>query len=367
MAGSGRPCLAGPPRLPPLADRIAAVVVTYNRAALLLECLDALAGQTHPLSAVVLVDCASTDGTRERVRESGVASRLPLTLVPLERNGGGAEGFHAGVRAAAGLEVDWLWLMDDDCEAPPGTLAGLLASAPAADPRTGAVLPELCSAEGAPLPLHRGHIRRRWFFAPLVALSPAERASGRDVEVSMGTFVGPLVRAEAARAAGLPERRAFIRLEDVEYLTRVRRWGPLWLVPSVTMVHKEPAADAITAPTVRARLADFTTRRPFAQEWKRLYSLRNMIQFGRRGGYVSAGQALSYVGVHVLRSLLFSEHPLRTARLAALFGADGWRGRFRNVPPERWPGLADAPDPLGYLSAHALDYRSEVDSPVRRL
>jgi GT2 family glycosyltransferase len=331
-------------------------VVTYNRAALLLECLDALAAQTHPLAAVVLVDCASTDGTLERVRESGVAGRLPMRIVALERNGGGAEGFHGGVQAASGLDVDWLWLMDDDCEAPPGTLAGLLASAPASDPRTGAVLPELRSAEGAPLPLHRGHIRRRWFFAPLVGLTAEERDSEQPVEVSMGTFVGPLIRAAAARAAGLPERRAVIRLEDVEYLTRVREWGPLWLVPSVAMVHKEPIADAVTAPGLRARLGDFTARRPFAQEWKRLYSLRNMIQFGRRHGYVSAGQAASYVLVHVLRSLLFSERRLRTAWLAALYGTDGWRGRFRNVPPDRWPELATTRQPLELLRRASLRY-----------
>jgi hypothetical protein len=29
--------------------------------------------------------------------------------------------------------------------------------------------------------------------------------------------------------------------------------------------------------------------------------------------------------------------------------------------------LADAHDPLEYLSAHALDYRSAIDTPVRRL
>ena len=342
--------------MPSPTDRVCAVVVTYNRAGVLLECLEALAAQTHPVSETVLVDCASTDGTLAQVGASGLADRLPLRIVALERNGGGAEGFHAGVRAALEGDPDWLWLMDDDCEAPPGALAGLLASTPAADPATAAVLPELRSAEGAPLPLHRGHIRRRWFFAPLVGLGAEERAGGGDVEISMGTFVGPLVRAGAARAAGLPERRAFIRLEDVEYLTRVRRHGALWLVPAVTMVHKEPIADAVTTPGLRARLGDFTARRPFAHEWKRLYSLRNMIQFGRRHGYVSAGQALSYVLVHVVRSLLFSERRLRTAYLAALYGADGWRGRFRNLPPDRWPALATARRPLEVLRRDALRY-----------
>ncbi len=335
---------------------VTAVVVTHDRAELLLECLEALARQTHPLAAVVLVDVASTDGTLERVAAAGLGDRLALQTVRLERNGGGAEGFHHGVARALEGEAAWLWLMDDDCEAPPDALATLLASAPAADASTVAVLPEVRMPGGAVLALHRGHVRRRWFFAPLVGLTQAERASGTDLEISMGTFVGPLIRADAARRAGLPVREAFIRLEDVEYLTRLRRFGRMWLVPAASIVHKEPAAEALTDAGLRARLADFTARRAFAQEFKRLYSLRNMIQFGRRHGYVSRGQALSYVAVHVLRSLLFAEHPLATARLTALYGADGWRGRFRNVPPDRWPALATEAHPVRFLAREALRY-----------
>ncbi len=43
---------------------VAAVVVTYNRKVLLKECLDALLAQTRPLDSIIVVDNASTDGTR---------------------------------------------------------------------------------------------------------------------------------------------------------------------------------------------------------------------------------------------------------------------------------------------------------------
>jgi GT2 family glycosyltransferase len=307
---------------------------------------------------VVLVDVASTDGTPDRVAASPAAARLPLRLIRLARNGGGAEGFHHGVAAALRGAAAWLWLMDDDCEPAPDALERLLASGPAREPGTAAVLPVLRSPAGAPLAMHRGHIRRRWFLAPYAMLR--EPVPPAPVEVTVGTFVGPLIRADAARRAGLPLRQAFIRLEDVEYLTRVGRAGAMWLVPDAVVVHKEPAAEAITDPGLRARLADFTARRPFAGEWKRLYGLRNLIQFGRRGGYVSATQALSYVAVHVVRSLLFSERPLRTARLAVLYGADGWRGRFRNVPPDRWAALAADPHPARFLAREGLRYDSDA-------
>src|SRR3954452_22267184 len=91
-------------------------IVTHNRKNLLLDCLEALAGQTQPLDRVLVVDNASSDGTLEHLRASGIAARLPLDYLRLERNGGGAEGFHYAVRAGIDSGADWIWLMDDDCE-----------------------------------------------------------------------------------------------------------------------------------------------------------------------------------------------------------------------------------------------------------
>jgi len=53
-------------------------VVTHNRRELLLECLEAVARQTQPVDRVVVVDNASSDGTLDRLQESGIAQRLPL-------------------------------------------------------------------------------------------------------------------------------------------------------------------------------------------------------------------------------------------------------------------------------------------------
>lgn len=44
-------------------DKVIAVVVTYNRKKLLLECLDAIFQQTYSISRLILIDNCSTDGT----------------------------------------------------------------------------------------------------------------------------------------------------------------------------------------------------------------------------------------------------------------------------------------------------------------
>ena len=46
-------------------EKIAAVVVTYNRKDLLGQCLDSLLRQSHPLDALYIIDNHSTDGTYE--------------------------------------------------------------------------------------------------------------------------------------------------------------------------------------------------------------------------------------------------------------------------------------------------------------
>ena len=44
-------------------ERVAAVVVTYNRKELLAQCIEALLGQQNAVCDILIVDNASTDGT----------------------------------------------------------------------------------------------------------------------------------------------------------------------------------------------------------------------------------------------------------------------------------------------------------------
>ncbi len=53
-------------------QRVCAAVVTYNRKALLVECLVALLAQTYAVEQIFFVDNASTDGTEALLRERGL-------------------------------------------------------------------------------------------------------------------------------------------------------------------------------------------------------------------------------------------------------------------------------------------------------
>jgi rhamnopyranosyl-N-acetylglucosaminyl-diphospho-decaprenol beta-1,3/1,4-galactofuranosyltransferase len=337
-----------------------AVVVTYNRREMLLDCLRALERQTHPLSGVLVVDNASTDGTLEALEESG----LELDYLRLRRNGGGAEGFHYGVRHGRDAGCDWIWLMDDDCVPDPDALERLLAAPQADAPDTALVAPVVLTPERDVLPLNRGWLRPRWFRGPLVGLSP-EHWEAEATELGYVSLVGPLVRTEVAKRTEPPRREFFIWFDDLEWTARLSELGRMWLVPASRFVHRDERALPDTSRL--GMLRDLARGDEFRASWKRMYGLRNILWSGRRHGFFDAPRALSFVAVGAVRALLSGRPRLRRLRLTLAFARDGWRGRFLNVPPDRWPEVGEGRDPFGYLQRESLRYNEEADTPLRRL
>jgi len=134
-------------------ETVCAVIVTYNRKELLIECLEGLLRQTRPIDAIYIIDNASTDKTPELLLEKGYIQelppkelnepwekqfmfnndlllitehKLPIFYVRMNENTGGAGGFYEGVKRAYEKDFDWLWLMDDDIEAKANALEELL-------------------------------------------------------------------------------------------------------------------------------------------------------------------------------------------------------------------------------------------------
>lgn len=87
---------------------ISVVLPTYNRAHLLPRALASVAAQTHPVDEVIVVDDASTDGTREVVVRSTTSN---VRYLRHDRNRGGAAARNTGIRAASG---DWIAFLDSD-------------------------------------------------------------------------------------------------------------------------------------------------------------------------------------------------------------------------------------------------------------
>ena len=94
-------------------NKVAAVVVTYNRIELLKECIKALQQQTYPCD-ILIVDNASTDGTEEYINKIE-KDYDNLHYKNTGANIGGAGGFNFGMRWAVEAGYEYVWVMDDDC------------------------------------------------------------------------------------------------------------------------------------------------------------------------------------------------------------------------------------------------------------
>ena len=89
-------------------EKAIAVVVTYNRRALLTECITALRNQTHRPDEILVVNNGSTDDTA-----NWLAEQSDLIFIN-QNNQGSSGGFNTGIKWAYENGYSWIWCMDDD-------------------------------------------------------------------------------------------------------------------------------------------------------------------------------------------------------------------------------------------------------------
>jgi GT2 family glycosyltransferase len=275
-------------------ESVAVVVVTFNRADLLGRTLDGLAAQTREPDAVIVVDNASTDHTREIL---DAHRGISLHRIHLDTNTGGAGGFRAGVEAAYEKAFDRIWLMDDDVVPAPDCLAVLMA------------IDEPCLMSVREDT--RGHLvekaatdfdlDRPWSIRPKrasVETTYGERsAMPARVELANIAFEGFLVRREVITAVGLPDDSFFIFYDDVDLALRARRAGyRIWAVRDAVLV----------------RQLDFDQQHAL-DTWKGYYMYRNLFAVHFRYGANPLVRAKPYA----ITAAVVALSPLRGGRSEA--------------------------------------------------
>jgi len=100
---------------------VTAVVAVHNGAPTIGACLDAIAGQSYPVTSIMVVDDASTDYTVKLVRERH--DRL-IELTELRQNVGPAEARNLVLPR---VTTEYFWIVDSDCVPVPDCLEHLCA------------------------------------------------------------------------------------------------------------------------------------------------------------------------------------------------------------------------------------------------
>lgn len=241
---------------------VVAVVVTRNRKQLLCRCLQGIVSQTHSVDSVIVLDNASSDGSKEFVRCQGLFQRLNLIWVRLSENTGGAGGFHAGMEAALELfehkrslkdgtpdeqKRNYLWLMDDDGFPHPECLAKLLSEM-RADVFLGPLVLSDTDSDELAFPF-----RMPGTLHNIERIDDDQLLGARMVDSVLIPFNGVLISEFTVRKFGLPRKEMFIWGDDIEYTWRLQARG-IHVATVVSSHFYHPKSNSVGTPMFFSRM-----------------------------------------------------------------------------------------------------------------
>lgn len=250
-----------------MSETLVAVVVTHNRLSHLKTTLAQLQAAGDALQAVVVVDNASTDGTKAFL---AAAASDRCAVRTLARNIGGAGGFAVGMaHAFDNLQADWAVVMDDDARPMSGALETFAATLPRDD---AAVAAAVYLPDGEPARMNTPARNPFWDLGAFVQalchgrggfhLKPADYAAAPQA-VDVASFVGLFVSKQAFQTVGPPDPALFVYGDDSIWSLALRqRGGVVCFDPRLRFTHDTQAS------TGHAR---------FSPLWKVYYYHRNLL------------------------------------------------------------------------------------------
>lgn len=209
-------------------NKVAAVVVTYNRKDLLQECIAKLLGQENALCDIWIIDNASTDGTKEMVQ-----SEYSIPQVIYQNTGanlGGAGGFEYGIKKAVEAGYEYIWIMDDDTLPEKTALHELFIADKALNGEWGFLSSVAYWTDGT---VCRMNIQKRNIFKH-VGLKEYERSYA---PIAMCSFVSLLVKSDVICEVGLPIGEYFIWTDDYEFTGRISQKYSCYMVSKSKVIH----------------------------------------------------------------------------------------------------------------------------------
>lgn len=232
-------------------EKTIAVVVSFNRQALLAACIEALRNQTHKPDAILVVNNGSTDRTAEWLEKQHDVQYIT------QENLGSAGGFNTGIKWAFDKGYSWIWCMDDDGYPHPSALKNLLANEPAQ---------------------HRALLNcavlniadKKHFVWKTANYKTIDEVKETRIEGIGHPFNGTLIHRSIVEKAGLPKSSLFLWGDETEYYYRITRkyQYPVYTIPS--SIHYHPAA-----------AFNLRTDWNHQQTWKMYFYIRNRLHIHR--------------------------------------------------------------------------------------
>ncbi len=233
-----------PDREPPL---VACVVLNTNRRDDTLECVRSLRASTYARCRVLVLDCQSTDGSVEAIREA-----FPdVEVVRLADNQGYAGNNNVGIELALSGGADWVFVLNEDVVVDPECMARLVDVGEASDD-IGVLGPMVYHHDEPDVIQSAGGRLDRWWQGGHLAQNEPDRGAFREPrEAPWISGCAILVRRRVIEQVGSLDARFFIYWEETEWCLRASRAG--WRivhVPRARVWHKGVQRDYRPKPSV---------------------------------------------------------------------------------------------------------------------
>lgn len=257
------------------------VIVTFNRITLLQECLECVLRQTYPVSNMVIVDNASTDGTREYLKEL-CKSDERITVFYSSENRGGAEAFRKCLEIAYKLNGNRIILIDD------AMLSDVFLDRIS---KAFADNPDIKAFAGAVYTEGRIDTSHRKVVYDWDKLDSKEVKEERYQEeyfmVDLASFCGLAISKELISLVGYPCGEYFIWYDDTEYSLRLRKYTNILVVSEAELNHK-------------------VTRGKGRGNWKLYYGERNLLMTVKKHGSNKGYRQVVWMMIRRLLGNVFS-------------------------------------------------------------
>lgn len=283
-------------------NKVAAVVVTYNRIELLKECIKALQQQTYPCD-ILIVDNASTDGTEECINKIE-KDYDNLHYKNTGANIGGAGGFNFGMRWAVEAGYEYVWVMDDDCLPYADALEKLIEADETLKGNYGWLASAVLWKDGHECKMNRVKLKKSFY-------EYLEYMQYGIVQAEQATFVSLFLKAETIKQVGLPIKEFFIWGDDIEFTRRitVRKKIPSYIAGQSKVIHamKENTGSNI-ATDIPERIERYK------------YAFRNEGYLYRKEGWKGICYYFAKCGWNLLK-ILFKTNDCKLKRILVLFSS----------------------------------------------
>lgn len=240
----------------------ASIIVTFNRKQLLAEAVRSVLNQTLSPQFVVIVDNASTDGTSEFLKASGILDSPKVKLLKLSENLGGSGGFYYGLEyVMQNLNVNWVSLSDDDAVYHLDYFERI--NSYSKQSQKVQAFAGRVEFEDHEIQLgHRKFISKNGRFSGFDV--PEKTYKEENFEVDFASFVGLVLSTNLIDKIGLPNKDYFIWFDDLEYSIRIRKFTQIIVLSNAIITHK-------TSKILHGQKKDYHIN------WKQYYGNRNRI------------------------------------------------------------------------------------------